>query len=209
MKKILMSLFVGILAVSVVACGGKTNLKSTENNTTQESKVATTSKNTDLFVGDSLLKGLPEFAGKENVISVDGTTVQFVIEQNMKEILDKKPENLYLLLGLNDLSFPVKDPVKKEMNEYEKLIKQLKEKAPQMKIHILSLPSGTSEALKKNPQYKNIPTVNKNLEELAKKENVQYVDLSSLLKEKPDLYGEDGIHFKKEFYPILLEKIKK
>ncbi|MDQ0418054.1 hypothetical protein J2Z48_002243 [Croceifilum oryzae] len=212
MKKIFMSLFVGILAVSVVACGGKTNQQSTTvtgSKATEESKATTKEKSTDLFVGDSLLKGLPEFTDKKNVLTIDGTTVQFVIEQNMKEILDKKPENLYLLLGLNDLSFPVKDPVKKEIDEYEKLIKQLKEKAPQMKIHVLSLPSGTAEAVKKNPQYKNIPTVNKKLEELAKKENVQYVDLSSLLKEKPDLYGEDGIHFKKEFYPLLLEKIKK
>ncbi|SDZ10181.1 GDSL-type esterase/lipase family protein [Thermoactinomyces sp. DSM 45892] len=203
MKKILLSIFVGLLAISVVACGGKTNTQSTTGTekTTQE-------KGTDLFVGDSLFEGLAEFAGKENVISIAGTTVQFVIEQNMKEILDKKPENLYLLLGLNDLSFPVKDPVKKELDEYEKLINQLKEKAPQMKIHVLSLPSGTSEALKQNPQYKNIPTLNKKLEELTKKENVQYVDLSPLLKEKPELYGDDGIHFKKEFYPILLEKMK-
>ncbi|TCP69848.1 GDSL-type esterase/lipase family protein [Baia soyae] len=211
MKKLFTYIFVGILSISVVACGGKANQQATTGteSKTGENKTTQQEKGTDLFVGDSLFKGLPEFAGKENVISVDGTTVQFVIEQNIKEILDKKPENLYLLLGLNDLSFPVKDPVKKELDDYEKLIKQLKEKAPQMKIHMLSLPSGTAAALKQNPQYKNIPSVNKGIEELAKKEEVHYVDLSSLLKEKPELYGEDGIHFKKEFYPLLLEQIKK
>lgn len=37
---------------------------------------------------------------------------------------------------------------------------------------------------------------------------MKYVDVSSIAEQNPALYDEDGIHFKAEFYPLLLDFLK-
>ncbi|SDX17754.1 Lysophospholipase L1 [Marininema mesophilum] len=201
MKKLFMGLLVAILALTVVACGGK------QNGDAYGGKEDTNKTSSNLYYGDSLFKGLPEVAGKENVITSDGGTPMFALK-DVDKIVSKKPKDLYFLLGLNSLYFPVKDPVNKTLTDYEKLIKTLKEKSPEMKIHVLSVPPVTAKALQKEPKFKNIPRLNKGLKALSKKENVDYIDLSGLLKDQSDLRGKDGVHFTKEFYQKLLDDLE-
>ncbi|MOA45121.1 hypothetical protein D3C78_1674880 [compost metagenome] len=85
----------------------------------------------------------------------------------------------------------------------------IKEKLPQAKMTLLSVTPVTTEAEKKEPRYKNINDYNQGLKELAKKENIGFVDLSPILSNgSDDLYDSDGIHFKAEFYTRMLDLLK-
>ncbi|PFX69197.1 hypothetical protein COL37_30495, partial [Bacillus toyonensis] len=67
----------------------------------------------------------------------------------------------------------------------------------------------TPERIQKEGRYNNINDFNEGFKLLAKKEQVNFIDLSPIFKDNPDLYVNDGIHFKPEFYSIWLEYLKK
>ncbi|WP_155590486.1 GDSL-type esterase/lipase family protein [Lysinibacillus cavernae] len=205
-KKIFLSVFIGILAVFATACG---------NNQIEKEIVVADAKNPyksfygkSVFLGDSLLIGLSDVLEDSNVIANAGATALFAIEE-VDNIVNQKPEHVYIMLGSDDLLFPVDNPQKDSLENYVKLIEKIKGKLPNVKIHVLSVPSVTREAIKVEPRYKNIPDYNKGLEEMAVIEKIDYIDLSSIFEKNQGLYKEDGIHFKSDFFPIYLNHIKK
>jgi lysophospholipase L1-like esterase len=113
------------------------------------------------------------------------------------------------MLGSDDMLWPEGDPKVLFENNMTKLIKKIKEELPNTKIYLESITPVTQEALKEEPRYKNIDDYNKLLQELAHQLSVNYVDIGTLAKKNPDLYAEDGIHFKKEFYPLWLKELSK
>lgn len=205
-KKIILSVFIGILAVFSTACG---------NNQIEKEIVVADAKNPyksfydkSVFLGDSLLIGLSDVLEDSNVIANAGATALFAINE-VDNIVNQNPEHIYIMLGSDDLLFPVDNPQKESLKNYAILIKKIKGSLPNVKIHVLSVPFVTKEAIKAESRYKNIPDYNKGLEKMAVAEEIDYIDLSSIFEKNQDLYKEDGIHFKSDFFPIYLNHIRK
>lgn len=205
-KKIFQSVLIVILAILATACGNNQNEKQTV--TTDVKNPYKSVYSNSVFLGDSLLIGLSDVLEDSNVISNAGATALFAIKE-VDKIANKKPEHVYIMLGSDDLLMPVDNPKKDSLKNYAKLIEKIEGKLPNTKIHVLSVPSVTKEAMKKEPRYKNIPDYNKGLEKMAVTEKIDYIDLSPVFEKYQDLYSGDGIHFKTDFYPILLNHIKK
>ncbi|WP_208591216.1 GDSL-type esterase/lipase family protein [Gracilibacillus suaedae] len=204
-KKVVLSVLIGVFAIFATACGNNQDEKETVTTDVKESYKSFYSKS--VFLGDSLLIGLSDVLEESNVISNAGATALFAIEE-VANIANKKPEHVYIMLGSDDLLMPVDNPKKDSLKNYAKLIEKLKENLPNAKIHVLSVPPVTKEAIKTEPRYKHIPDYNKELEKMAVTEKIDYIDLSSIFEKNQTLYKEDGIHFKTDFYPILLNHIK-
>ncbi|WP_052344251.1 GDSL-type esterase/lipase family protein [Bacillus ndiopicus] len=205
-KKIFLSVFIGVFAVFATACG---------NNQIEKEIVTIDAKapyksfyGKSVFLGDSLLIGLSDLLEETNVIANAGATALFAI-QEVDNIVNQNPEHVYIMLGSDDLLFPVDNPQKESLDNYAVLIEKIKTQLPNVKIHVLSVPFVTKEAIKAEPRYKNISDYNKGLEKMAVTEKINYIDLSSIFEKNQDLYKEDGIHFKADFYPIYLNYIKK
>jgi hypothetical protein len=192
MKKLLMCFLVGIFILGITACG---------NNTTDKD-VAAQFKNS-VFIGDSITEGFTvnEILPKECVIAEAGSTAGFAYE-DIGGLAEKKPDHVFVMLGSNDMLWPKGDPKALFENDMTKLIEKIKEELPNTKIYLESITPVTQEALKDEPRYKNIDDYNTLLQELAHKLSVNYVDIGTLAKKNPDLYAEDGVHFKKEFYQL-------
>lgn len=205
-KKITLSVLVGILVLFATACGNKQNEKQTVTAESRDHVKSVFSKS--IFLGDSLLLELAEVLDDSIVIANAGATARFALNE-VEKIVSKKPENVFILLGSDDLLWPVEDPVVDSLENYIKLIEEIKGKLPNTMVHILSVTPVTKEASKIEPRYLLIPDYNKALEKVAAEENTGYIDLSPIFEKHENLHKKDGIHLTANFFPLLLDHIEK
>jgi lysophospholipase L1-like esterase len=125
----------------------------------------------------------------------------------MDDLAEKKPDNVFIMLGSDDMLMPVDDPKALFESDMTKLIDKIKEEVPDAKIYLQSITPVTQEALNSDGRYKIMDEFNELIRELADKLSVNYVDIAAIINENPDLFAEDGIHFKKEFYQLWLDKL--
>lgn len=190
----------GILLLSVTACG----------KTTVEKDVAAKFQNS-VFIGDSITEGfvVNEILPKERVIAGAGATAGLTYD-DLGALAAGKPDKVFIMLGSDDMLIPSKitdNPQGLFENDLTKLVNKIKEELPGSKIYLQSITPVTQEALKQEPRYQKIEEYNELLQDLAGKLAVNYVDIGVLAKENPALFAEDGVHFKKEFYRLWLEKL--
>jgi hypothetical protein len=199
MKKIMISFLIGILLVGVTACG----------NTKDEKDIAANFKNS-VLMGDSITEGfaINEILPLENVIAGAGATAGFTYD-DIDTLVEKKPDNVFIMLGSCDILMPVDDPKELFRDDLTKLINSIKEELPDCKIYLQSITPVTQETIKQEPRYEGIDEYNELIKELADKLSVDYVDIGTIVKENTHLFAEDGVHFKKEFYNIWLKELSK
>ncbi len=200
MKKIIICFLTGILLIGVSACGNK-----------NEEKDVTEVKlefQDSIFIGDSITEGFVFNAilPKESVIAGAGATAGFTYD-DIDALVQQQPGNVFIMLGSVDILMPVDDPKQLFKNDMTKLIDKIREELPDCKIYLQSITPVTQEALKVEPRYERIDEYNELLKELADELSATYVDIGVLAEENPDLFAEDGIHFKKEFYQLWLKKL--
>jgi lysophospholipase L1-like esterase len=199
MKKIMFCFLVTILVINVIACSN-----------TPEERDSTTKFENSMFIGDSITEGFAfnEILSKESVLAGPGATAGFTYD-DIDVLVEKKPDNIFIMLGSCDILMPVDNPKELFRSDLNRLIDRLKEELPDSKIYLQSITPVTDDAVEKEARYEEIGEYNKILMELADELSVSYVDIGALALENPDLYAEDGIHFKKEFYQLWLEYLSK
>ncbi|PAD76454.1 GDSL-type esterase/lipase family protein [Paenibacillus campinasensis] len=225
MKKIMMIFLTGSLAIALTACGQDAPVipesegQVSQSPETPESRgtSSTGSMNTDaqlwfedsVFFGDSITEGLSyhDVLKEEIVLAGAGKTSEFALK-DVEELAKRNPKRIYIQLGSDDILWPTDDPIAYSMNNYAKLIEDMKQQLPQARITLLSVTPVTEAAEDKEPRYSRIADYNHSLKQLAERENVHFIDISPIFADSPDLYDTDGIHFKPEYYPILLEFLK-
>ncbi|WP_179861949.1 GDSL-type esterase/lipase family protein [Bacillus wiedmannii] len=228
LKKIGICLFAGSIALTAAACENTKEVKKDVSSTTQnqEKKDNVSGQQTSyksifkdsLIMGDSIMEGLTyhDFLDKQNVMAKTGGTLMFVPqEKDDEEAIKRKPKHIFMAYGNDDLQIPadlnqkpVNDPVQFAMDNYKKIIGKMKKEVPDTKLHVLAILPVTEKAEQETPLYKKIKEYNEALKKLAETESIDYIDLSSLVKEHTNVYDKDGVHFKKEFYPLMLDALK-
>jgi hypothetical protein len=164
----------------------------------------------DAFMGDSMTEGLSfyEFLDEANVFGKKG--IDIVTAQNQVDRLDRlKPKNIYLLYGNNDMDNT--RPSKWFIDKYAELIHKIKRKFPNANVYVQSIMPVQHKVEEREHIVTNdyIKECNHGLMKLAKQENVNYLNIASLINENnQNLYEEDGEHFKAEFYPIWLKYVR-
>lgn len=200
MKRLVVVLMIGIMLLSITACGSEDSKRDVKNDFEKS-----------VFIGDSITEAFSfnEILPKESVMAGAGATAGYIYEEYIDDLAGKKPDNIFIMLGSDDMLMPVDDPKEFFINDLTKLINKIKEDLPDSKIYIQSITPVTEEALAQEPRYEGIEEYNDSLKKLATNLAVNYVDIGELVKENPSLHAEDGIHFKKEFYQLWLESISK
>ncbi|WML33502.1 SGNH/GDSL hydrolase family protein [Clostridium sp. OS1-26] len=205
MKKLMMCFLVGILLVGMAACGNKTAEKADKKDAKKD--VTAQFKNS-VFIGDSITEGfvINEILSKDCVIAGAGATAGYTYDQ-IGDLAKKKPDNVFIMLGSDDMLMPEDNPKELFRKDLTKLVDKIKKEVPDSKIYLQSITPVAQKALKEQPRYKGIDEYNDLLKELAGKLSVNYVDIGALAKKNPNLFAEDGVHFKKEFYQLWLNKL--
>ncbi|RRJ65893.1 lysophospholipase [Paenibacillus oralis] len=222
MRKMLGILLTGIAALSLAACeqqeggwepvsAGPAPAGQTQGGIAAGATQATSASlfQNSVFLGDSITEGLSyhDVLEEENVLAGAGKTAEFAME-DIGELARRNPEHVFIQLGSDDILWPTDNPQEYSLKNYAALIEAIKKKLPHADITVLSVTPVTDEALAKEPRYQNIGDYNEGLEELAAKEQIIFADLTPVLTDHPELYDTDGIHFKPEFYRLMLDVLK-
>lgn len=160
-----------------------------------------------VVLGDSIAEGLGLYGylKPSSLIGLLGKSTAASIE-DVPKLVDMAPRNVFIELGLNDLSAPDHD-LNSFITSYDELIDAIKFQLPNTQIYICSIFPVTEKVLQDRPEFTQIETYNAALVELAKRKNINYLDTYTLLKTNPHYYAEDGIHMLSGFYPLWLDTL--
>lgn len=176
------------------------------------------------FVGDSIMVGLADYqlVPMKNVLAEIGMNIEKINTETMKtahgemtaiDALSKaEPENVYIMLGSNGISWL---SVENMISYYSQFIDNIKEKLPDTKIYILSVPPVTAEreTTESEPILNaDIDSYNSALLKLANEKEIYFVDINTALKGNDgkfpsDMAADDGMHFVKTTYSVVLDYI--
>jgi lysophospholipase L1-like esterase len=167
-----------------------------------------------VLVGDSITEGFDVakwFPGRRMLNRGIGADVignalkpddkRGVLKRMDESLFDCAARDAFLLIGINDLG----DSHSPEQIEagYREILKQVKQKAPLLKVHIQSVLPTRGNHAKHNA---NILDVNKRLQALAREFEYDYIDLhSQMTDDKGELKKEftaDGLHINDEGYKV-------
>lgn len=163
----------------------------------------------DAFFGDSISEGLffYDFLDENRVVAEKGLSITKGIDEADK-IIALKPKRVFILFGVNDIDD--RTPSSRLVDQYTTLVVKLKTGLPDSRIYVTSI-LPVLENIVKNPHINNahIKECNSGLMNMAVQQNVNYINLASLLNDHNiNLYEDDGIHYKSDFYGIWLNYLE-
>ena len=133
---------------------------------------------------------------KNRGISGDNT---FGVLARLDEVLSSKPEKIFIMIGINDISKDIPDSV--IISNYRKIILRVKEESPATKLYVQSiLPTNNEfkEFQRHQNKDKHIRFLNTSLERICKDEKIHFIDLYSCFIDKDGkldkVYTNDGLH---------------
>lgn len=164
----------------------------------------------DIFLGDSITKGLAEynFLEDQNVHAKIGIST-LKVNDLVDEAIALKPKNVYILCGINDMDGTLNKA--RFTSHYRQLVRNVKGKLPGSKVYVQSILPISARAEENAPYIKNsqISEYNEIIKEIARSENVNYININSIVNDaNENLHEPDGIHFKASFYPLWLNYLK-
>lgn len=162
----------------------------------------------DVFLGDSQTEALSAYdiLSETSVVAKKGKTTTLALG-DVQTVKNLNPKRVFILFGLNDLeNF---DDLNQFMDSYKKLLDSLHQNIPNAKLYVNSvLPARSDiEASNKSLTADRINNSNKMIMQLCKDENAQYIDISYILIDNPNLFEPDGQHPQFSFYKVWLSKL--
>ena len=202
----------------------KNNRNTNENMVeTEKKETAGSSKKQDkkfgnnvAFIGDSrtqaflLYSGLKDVTDYTNIgLMVDSAiTKKFVKNKKgekvtiLEDLKNKNIDTVYIMLGINELGWVYSSIF---IQKYEELIDKIKQTKPNIDIIVQSIIPVTKTKSDNDKVFNNtrIKEYNNLLKDLAKRKQVQYLDLEKELTDNngylPEEASSDGIHLNKEY----------
>lgn len=136
----------------------------------------------------------------------------FGMKARVADVVSTKPKKIFLMMGINDIGRG--HATSWTLKNYDEIIQIIKAKSPKTKIYVQStLPLNEAKI-----QYdylrgkeQNIRALNEGIVQLAKKYNLQYVNVKEVLADdyvlKPEYTG-DGIHVNTDAYLVWAKYLK-
>lgn len=188
----------------------------------------TSPKNATVFFGDSITELCSteeiyyDYVQKSGIPvinrGISAETTETMLERIEDNITVLEPRNLVMLMGINDLSEGKE--IKEIASNIEKMVILTKEKSPNTNIILQAVyPVNTNrDSFYQKFQLRNrdntkVAKLNKEIEKIAKKHHITYLDVSEYLKDEKGMlkeeYTEDGLHPNiKGYYAVKDEIVK-
>ena len=130
------------------------------------------------------------------------------VANRIDEVLNSKPKKIFLEIGINDLE--QQRTVPEIIVDISKLINHIKKVSPATQLYVESLLRTYKSYYRANSD---ITKINNSLIEIAKSNEVVYIDINSCLKnsngELDNQYSFDGFHLNGKGYLIIKKELDK
>ncbi|MBD0265401.1 MAG: G-D-S-L family lipolytic protein [Tolypothrix sp. Co-bin9] len=142
---------------------------------------------------------------------ISGDTIERILHR-LDTILESKPKQIFLMIGINDLVNEGKS-VAATLEEYKKILRNFQEETPNTKIFVQSVLPVNNKVHLYWQDNNNILKLNSGLKKLAKEFNYEYIDIFSLLLDSENQldaqYTLDGLHINGQAYLVWKAVIEK
>ncbi len=152
-----------------------------------------------IFVGDSIIDGCEwsELLQNSNIknrgIISDSTEG---ILNRIDKTLEAKPKKIFIMIGINDLSSG--SPLDLIVSNYNRIIERIKAQSPLTEIYIHSVLPTNDIYYKGNATNDKIKALNEQLQTVANKYGLTYIDVFSKVLDNngrlDERYSNDGVH---------------
>ena len=171
-----------------------------------------------LFLGDSITDfyDLDKYYNELPVVNsgISGNTTDDILNDMKKRAYQYNPSKVFLLIGTNDL---IHNKSNEEIVEkVEKIIEEIKENRSKAEIYLQSIYPVNyklSPYMVKNRKNDDIKEINEKLEDYCEDNDITYIDMYDLLKDKDDnfnsKYTKDGLHPNDDGYEVITKELKK
>ncbi len=136
-------------------------------------------------------------------VIADGTSD---ILNRLDDIIVMKPQKIFLLIGVNDLLYLPPNII---MQNYESTVSRIRNESPQTVLYLESILPIHNDLRRNSMKNEDINALNTNIQALAQKYQLTYIDVHSKLKNtEGSLKAEltlDGIHLNGEGYLLFKE----
>lgn len=163
-----------------------------------------------IFLGNSITQGVDwaELLQNPNCKNrgISGDITYGVLER-LSEVTEGKPAKVFVLIGINDIEHNIPDTL--IVNNYRRIIRQIKAESPKTKIYFHTLLPVNNEFTQFKKHYnkdEHIAFVNAGLKKIAEEEKITLIDLhphfldaSNKLDKR---YTQDGLHLNAEGYKV-------
>ena len=176
-----------------------------------------------MFLGDSITRGGDFNSYFDDLLVINqgknGDRAKYLINRLEKEVYPYNPNKVFLLIGINDIKDNKIDNETIAKN-IDNIIKEIKKNCPNTKIYLESIyPINNTNNKKIDHKYfkycnnDDVIKINQEIIEIAKTNNIQYIDIHSTLKDKDNnlklSLTKEGLHLNKDGYKIVFDSLKK
>lgn len=176
-----------------------------------------------MFLGDSITRGGDFNSYFDDLLVINqgknGDRAKYLINRLEKEVYPYNPNKVFLLIGINDIKDNKIDNETIAKN-IDNIIKEIKKNCPNTKIYLESIyPINNTNNKKIDHNYfkhcnnDDVIKINQEITEIAKINNIQYIDIHSTLKDKDNnlklSLTKEGLHLNKDGYKIVFDSLKK
>lgn len=177
-----------------------------------------------LFIGDSRTEGLENYNGLQGAqyYAVKGLMVNTVytkpaVESDgekvtvMQALQRNKFSRVYIMLGVNELGW---SSTEKFVEDYTKMVRDIKQYQPQAKIFLQSILPVSAKKSASDKIYNNekIAAYNAEIEKIAERENVYYLEVNAAISDSngylPEDASSDGIHLNRKYCQIWCDYLR-
>lgn len=160
-----------------------------------------------VILGDSLTEGLVvyKWLPKSVVFSDIGGSIS-AGESQFKKAAKNLPKQAFFAYGMNDMGNYAGD-ADAFIKQYKKLLNKFSETSPDTKINICSITAPSKDAMKSNKSIRNYKKFNNALKQMCKDEGYNFINVTDILVEHPELYEGDGIHATPDYYPYWMKRV--
>lgn len=182
----------------------------------------TAKSNSIVFAGDSIIQRYPldEMIQIDKKIynrGIDGLESIELLDNINIQMLDLKPDIVFIMIGTNDLGVGVM--LEEIVARIKKIIQMIRNKLPMTKVHIISLCPINEEIINSQPNYLERKRTNVLLcklnqmiiDKIAKPFKINFIDIHRILVDKSGNlkreYTTDGLHLSAKAYRKITEII--
>lgn len=155
------------------------------------------------IVGDSIIRQLRLFEMLDAPVFAEGG-IHLSVELDMLDQVEAAaPSVIFMCFGMNDVGV-FEERVDRYIGRYSACIRRFQISMPEAVIYVQAILPVTDKALKDHSDYQYIDLYNAEMEKMCKELGAYFIDASFILEAMPELYAPDGVHPRREYYPMWL-----
>ena len=155
------------------------------------------------IAGDSIIRQVRLYHFLDAPVFAEGGVHISVEMPMLDEIEAAKPSVVFLCFGMNDVGV-FKDQVDLYVSRYSHIIRRLQISLPDAAIYVHAALPVSDKLMKEEPKYRWLEPYNEAMKQVCPELGAYYIDSSFLVSGRPEVFREDGVHPREEYYPMWL-----